>query len=447
MSPSTSGVKFRAYPTEKQQEELSQWIGCQRLIYNAKVSETKYFYTFRKHSLSSTGMQLPNDQQYSQFKDKELTPFLYELPSQVLRNGAVRFIGAQQRFFNGLAKRPTFKKKSGRQTVWLTSELFRFVPTGKRKSSHNSKQGKTIYDHKLLLGIKTHNLGELRFKAHTEYDLPATITIAREAGKWFVSFSYAAPDDLSLSEFDLIAHYSAMNVQNLDKITMGMDRGVVTPAASSDGANHDYTGNQKRNLDVKEIRRKRYQRIMARRQKGSGRWKRAMSKVSSSHAHAANVRSDFAHKTSRKIIDSDVEVIVFEDLKIKNMTKAPEPKPANNGTGAYLPNGAAAKAGLNKAILESAWGKVRLFTTYKAKRANKLVIAVPPHCTSQECSKCSHTHPDNRQSQAIFECQRCGFAANADFNASCSVKNRGIRMLVAGKIAVKQTSRAMRLKK
>ncbi len=228
---------------------------------------------------------------------------------------------------------------------------------------------------------------------------------------------------------------------------MGIDRGVDIPAVTSADENHDYTDNQKSNLVKKEARRKRYQRMMARRQKGSGRRKRANIKVSSCHAHAAHVRLDFAHKTSRKLVDSDAEIIVFEDLKVKKMTKAPEPKPADNGTGAYLPNGAAAKAGLNKAILASAWGKVKLFTTYKAKRANKLVIAVPPHCTSQECSKCSHTHPGNRQSQAIFECQCCGFTANADFNASVSVKNRGIRMLVAGEIAVKQTTRAMRLKK
>jgi len=66
------------------------------------------------------------------------------------------------------------------------------------------------------------------------------------------------------------------------------------------------------------------------------------------------------------------------------MTKVLKPKKAQEN-GKYLPNGAAAKAGLNKAILESAWGKIKLFTVYKAGRANKLVIAVPPQGTSQEC--------------------------------------------------------------
>src|ERR1700676_5402006 len=89
------GVKFACYPSScvlvgktlvNQFDTLSQWIGHQRFIYNAKVAEEKYYRTFRNHSLSLTGEILPSDQRYSQFKDKELTPFLYEVPSQILRN-------------------------------------------------------------------------------------------------------------------------------------------------------------------------------------------------------------------------------------------------------------------------------------------------------------------------------------------------------------------------
>jgi putative transposase len=431
----SSGAKFRAYPTEKQKEVLSQWIGCQRFIYNAKVSEAKYFRTFRDHSLALTGTYLPIDQQYSQFKDKELTPFLYDVPSQILRNGATRFMGAQQRFWKGLAERPAFKRKSGRQTVWLTNELFRFVPTG---TTGTCRQSKNINEYKLVVGTRKHNLGELRFKAHTEYGLPSTITLAREADKWFLSFSYEK-QGVCISEEDLIAYYAAMPEDKLNEVTVGMDRGVMVPAKKSDGTSYNFAPEQKINLRAKELCRK------ANRLKGSGRWKLSVKKVARYHAYAANVRSDFAHKTSRKIVDSEAEVFVFENLNVKNMTRAPKPKLAEK-TSNYLPNGAIAKAGLNKAILESAWGKVKTFTTYKARRASKLVIAIAPHGTSQECSKCSHTHPDNRLSQAEFVCQRCGFTENADFNASCTVKNSGIRMLLAGGISVKQEKRTMRLK-
>ena len=224
-----------------------------------------------------------------------------------------------------------------------------------------------------------------------------------------------------------------------------MDRGVKIPLATSDGFMHDFSGIQKERLAKKDARKKRYQRQMARRIKGSGRFKQSAAKSARCQAYAANVRHDFAHKASRKLVDSPAEVFVFEDLKVKNMTRAPKPKKSAGGT--YIPNGSKAKAGLNKSILESAWGKVKLFTTYKASRRNKLVIAIPPHGTSQECSKCSHTHPDNRQSQAVFDCQSCGFTENADTNASLVIKKRGIEMLVSGVIAVKHHKRAMRLRK
>ena len=63
---------------------------------------------------------------YARFKSRELTPWLYEVPSQVLRNGAVRWKTAYSRFFQMLGGRPTIQRKSGPQSVWLTNELFSF---------------------------------------------------------------------------------------------------------------------------------------------------------------------------------------------------------------------------------------------------------------------------------------------------------------------------------
>jgi putative transposase len=45
--------------------------------------------------------------------------------------------------------------------------------------------------------------------------------------------------------------------------------------------------------------------------------------------------------------------MVFEALNIINMSKAPEPKSNPDKKGAYLPNGASAKAGLNKSLLDA----------------------------------------------------------------------------------------------
>lgn len=64
--------------------------------------------------------------------------------------------------------------------------------------------------------------------------------------------------------------------------------------------------------------------------------------------------------------------------------------------------------GFGRAIRASAWGQVITFTRYKAVRHHKLVITVLPQHSSQECTLCTFTSPDNRLSQAVFVCQRCG---------------------------------------
>lgn len=50
------------------------------------------------------------------------------------------------------------------------------------------------------------------------------------------------------------------------------------------------------------------------------------------------------------------DVVAHEDLKIRNMVKAPAPKPDAETPGSFLPNGAAAQAGLNQSISDAGWG-------------------------------------------------------------------------------------------
>ena len=161
--------------------------------------------------------------------------------------------------------------------------------------------------------------------------------------------------------------------------------------------------------------------------------------------YLGNVRKDFAHKTSRALLDDlRTRVIAFEDLKVKNMTARPKPKQDENGK--WLKNGAGAKAGLNRILLGSAWGKVYHFTRCKALRAAMLTVKVAAPDSSQQCARCGHTHPDNRSSQAVFVCQRCGQTRNADENAARVIKQRGIPVVLSGKWRECPPKKTMRLK-
>ena len=86
-----TGFRFRCYPTHAQAQTLLRWIGCRRFIYNAKVAEDRYYRKFARKALDLAGFYPPADQQYSRCIDPDLTPWLQEVPSQLPRNGAVRW--------------------------------------------------------------------------------------------------------------------------------------------------------------------------------------------------------------------------------------------------------------------------------------------------------------------------------------------------------------------
>ena len=86
------------------------------------------------------------------------------------------------------------------------------------------------------------------------------------------------------------------------------------------------------------------------------------------------------------------------------------------------------------------------FIRYKGLKKEKLTIKISPHGTSQECSQCGHTHPDNRETQAEFICQICGFTSNADYNTALVIKKRGIKALLDGTIVLKQ-KKSVRVRK
>ncbi|HND19875.1 MAG TPA: transposase [Acidobacteriota bacterium] len=416
---SQCGVKFKANPTGEQKRILSEWMGCARFVYNAKVEEMDYFWTFRQHNLALTGYSLPIDQTYSQFKT-ELTPWLSDCPSQILRNAVTKWYEAFQRFRQGKSGLPVKKKKGKRDSILLTNELFRL------DGVEDQETGKGTY--KLFVGSEQNNLGYLSFEAHREFEFPNSVTISRKNGDYFVSFSYEDGRKAPTEE-ELIGQYGQLDEATLGRITLGIDRGVVNPVYTSDGEVFDFTQEQKASQAKADHKIEREQRKLARQKdKGSRRRERTKRKIAKAHSKKANIRRDFAHQTSRKLVDSDKQILVVEDLKIANLTAAPEPKPADDGK-TYLPNGAAAKAGLNKSILQAGWGMLVTFVTYKAFRCHKLVLKVPPHHSSQECAECGHTHPDNRPSQSEFVCGRCGHIDHADHNGARVVGKRGIKKL------------------
>lgn len=67
----------------------------------------------------------------------------------------------------------------------------------------------------------------------------------------------------------------------------------------------------------------------------------------------------------------------------------------------------------------------------KAKENGIIVKKINPYYTSQRCSKCGYIDSDNRKEQANFKCQKCGFTANADWNASQNISIKDIDLIIS----------------
>ena len=55
-----------------------------------------------------------------------------------------------------------------------------------------------------------------------------------------------------------------------------------------------------------------------------------------------------------------------------------------------------------------------------AQQKNVSIVEVNPTYTSQRCSQCGWTRKKNRSGKS-FKCDKCGYAADADLNASRNI--------------------------
>jgi putative transposase len=293
----------------------------------------------------------------------------------------------------------------------------------------------------LELGTKKHPVGRIPFTAHRPFELPDSIHLTLDAGRWYLSFS-SQNDTLEPTDEETLAWLASLGEHKLTECTVGLDRGVIQPVAASDGSVYRFLPVEERRFRKKARATRRYQRAMARRKQGSRRRQRVKARVAALKRYGRDVRWNFAHQVSHRLTsDAAVSLLVLEDLKIRAMSRSAK------GTAVSPGNNVQQKAALNRRILDSGWGRIKTYAQYKARRRGKLLITVPAQYSSQECSGCGHTHSDNRPSQARFVCLCCGLTLHADLNAARVIARRGVRAVLEGNVELKEPKRASIRKK
>ena len=210
------------------------------------------------------------------------------------------------------------------------------------------------------------------------------------------------------------------------RAAVGVDVGLASFAITSDGEHVD----NPRWAWAGQARLEAAQQRLARKQRGSNNRRAARETVAARHRKIAHQRRDFHHKTARALV-AGYDLLAVEDLQITNMVRRARPVPDPANPSQFLPNGQAAKTGLNRSIHDAGWGAFVGILEAKAEEAGRRVLDVDPRHTSDRCEACGHTARENRASQAVFRCVSCGHTVDADEHAARNILRAGLALLAA----------------
>jgi putative transposase len=197
---------------------------------------------------------------------------------------------------------------------------------------------------------------------------------------------------------------------------VGVDMGVARFLTTSDGElipNPNFLAASAEAIVGLERRK-------ARARLGSGNRRRIRRQLAREWRKVRNRRRDFHHKTARRLVDT-CDAFGLERLQTANMTRRPKPRPDPAQPGAYLPNGAVTKAGLNRSVLDAGWAQFTHILAGKAEEAGRRVTWVNPVGTSMGCHQCARRCARPRQETVV--CPVHG-AMNADVNGARNVYAR-----------------------
>jgi len=364
--------QFKAKPNRIQREALWKLLEVACRLYNEALSERKRAWEEQQKSL--TWYDQCKWWRQRRKKEKGYQTLNVHAGYCVLR----RLDNAFKKFFEGIKSGqkvgyPRFKKPHRFRTLEFT------YGNGCKLVQINGKTGR----------LYVQNVGVIKFRCHRS--LPSEVKIKEvaityKADGWWITFRCEVPDEKWVNPLPPTGR------------AVGIDVGVENLLALSTGAIID----NPKWLKQTEERIKVKQRILSKKQKGSKRWRRMCKQIAKLHLKIQRQRKDFFWKLATYIVRF-FDFICVEDLNIKSL-----------GQGF-----------LSKEIHDASWGTFFNILSYKASRAGRTVIKVPPNGTSQKCAMCGVEVPKDL-SVRIHECPNCGFKVHRDVNAALNILKLGL---------------------
>ncbi len=362
--------RYRLVPTPAQEAVLRQHCAHARYLWNLAMEQQSWWRPGRRAAPGYCA-------QAAQLTQARAENGWLAAGSQMVQQQALRdFAQAMASYFAGTDRKPTWRRE-GRD------EGFRIVALKPGHARRLSRKTGEVWIPKV---------GWVRFRWSRAVPAARSYRVTRDrAGRWHIAFA-VIPEPVPGPGTGQI---------------VGIDRGVAVSAALSTGELLRCPGLR----PAERVRLRRLQRKLARAAKGSRRRRQVKTAIAKLKARESDRRKDWAEKVSTGLARR-FDLIRVEDLRITGMTRSAKGTPAEPGRNVRQ------KASLNRGILASGWG---LLARRLQDKAPGRVEKIHPAYTSQCCSACGHVAAESRESQALFRCVACGYAANADVNAARNI--------------------------
>jgi len=359
------GFRFRAYTDRRTLRALKAQLELACEVYNTLRWADTYFYHEDEKGLTLTELrQLALDLR----KQDEEHQQLY---SQTLQQIADRYYEARQRFFDGLARFPKEKKPHKYYSLVYPQSGWR-IQVREIRTSGNWKR----------LVLRLSNLGTFKLIVHRDFPLEKAKRVAvklTRSGKVYVSF--------------IVEDYEFPKLLNTRR-AVGIDVGVEKLLVTSDG---EYVPNLRPyERALKKV--KRLHKALSRKKFLSKNWFKAKMKLARAYEHLADLRRDLYMKLGRYFAEH-YDVVVMEDIQVKQLIGK-------------------SSRGLRMRLHDVAIHELRSIVEYQMEKYGKEVVLVDPRNSSKTCAKCGYVKMDLALSDRVFECPRCGWRADRDYNSS-----------------------------
>jgi putative transposase len=357
--------RYRVYPTNSQKIALSQLFGCVRVVWNDALAFCLESYQQGEKYCGEGELQ---KRFITEAKKSEERAWLSQVSNIPLQQ-SIRDLGqAYQNFFKScsgkrkgkLVRPPKFKKRRSAQSC-------RFRVGGFKVNQHNVYLAK---------------IGKLKLEwSRPLPSFPSSVTVIKDAAdRYFLSFVV-----------EIIPHPHKDNNQSV-----GIDLGIQDFATFNNGEKVKAPKPLKRKLQ----RLRKLQRNLSRKQKRSKRREVARKKIAVLHAKILEIRTDFLHKLSTKVIREN-QTIALEDLNVGGLIKNRK---------------------LSRAISDLGWRSFRTMLEAKSVmygRDLRIINRWEP--TSQKCSCCGESGGKKELDVREWECLFCGAVHDRDINAAVNI--------------------------